>query len=62
MKKILLVLLVVVALGMIGEGLYSAVANLDMSQEAATSYTLTDAYPYGMPNLVIDPCTHCALY
>jgi hypothetical protein len=62
MKKIALVLMVVIALGMIGEGLYSAVANLDIAQEATTAYTMADAYPSGMPNLVIDPCTHCALY
>ena len=62
MKKIILVLMVVIALGMIGEGLYTALATFDIGQSATTAFTPADAYPCGMPNLVIDPCTDGAIF
>ena len=62
MKKIIMVLMVVIALGMIGEGLYTALAKLDVNQEATTAYTMADAYPYELPVFAIDPCTDCAMY
>jgi hypothetical protein len=62
MKKIILVLMVVIALGMIGEGLYTAIAELDTNMQTTTAFTPADAYPCGMPNLVIEPCTDGALF
>jgi hypothetical protein len=57
MKKIILVLMVVMALGMIGKGLYTAVATFDNTQTAAKGCTLADAYPCEMPATVMEPCT-----
>ena len=57
MKKMILVLMVVMTLGMIGAGLYTALATFDISQSATMAFTPADAYPCGMPNLVIEPCT-----
>jgi len=62
MKKIIMVLMVVIALGMIGEGLYTALATFDISQSATTSFSMADAYPYELPVFAIDPCIDCAMF
>ena len=62
MKKIIMVLMVLIALGMIGAGLYTALATFDINQSATTAFSLADAYPYELPVFAIDPCTYCAMY
>jgi cell division protein FtsL len=62
MKKMILVLMVVIALGMIGEGLYTAIAELDTNVQTTTAYTLADAYSYELPAFAIEPCTNCAMF
>jgi predicted transporter len=62
MKKIILVLMVVLTLGMVGKGIYTALAKLDTAQDVAMECTLADAYPCEMPVLTIDPCTDCAMF
>jgi len=57
MKKIILVLMVVITLGMIGKGMYTALAKLDAAQDVAIGYTVVDAYPCEMPATVMEPCT-----
>jgi hypothetical protein len=57
MKKMILVLMVVLALGMVGKGLYTALAKLDTAQDVAMGNTLADAYPCAMPATVMEPCT-----
>ena len=61
MKKIILVLMVVFALGMVGKGLYVALAKLDTNQDVALANTVVDAYPCEMPAIVMEPCTGYAL-
>lgn len=62
MKKIIVVLMVVMALGMAGEGLYTALAKIDINQEATAAYTMADAYPYELPVFAIDPRTDCTMF
>ena len=62
MKKIIMVLMVVIALGMIGEGLYTALATFDIGQSATTAFTPADANPYELPVFAIDPCTNYAMF
>ena len=62
MKKMILVLMAVIALGMIGEGLYTALATFDIGQSATTAFTPADAYPYELPVFAIDPCTNYAMF
>ncbi len=62
MKKMILVLMVVLTLGMVGKGIYIALAKLDTAQDVAMGYTLADAYLFEMPVLTIDPCTDCAMF
>ena len=62
MKKMILVLMVILTLGMVGKGLYTALAKLDTNQDVAMGYTLADAYPCEMPATVMDPCTAYRLF
>lgn len=62
MKKLVVILMVVITLGMIGEGLYNALAEFDTNMEAANWYTPVDAYPCELPDLTIDPCTDWAMF
>ena len=62
MKKIILVLMVVLTLGMVGKGLYTALAKFDTNQDVAMGYTLADAYPWEMPATVMEPCTAYMLF
>ena len=62
MKKMILVLMVVLALGMVGKGLYTALAKLDTNQDVAMGYALVDPYPCEMPATVVDPATGYALF
>jgi hypothetical protein len=62
MKKMILVLMVVLTLGMIGKGMYTALAKLDTNQDAAIGYTLVDAYPCEMPATVMEPYTAYVLF
>jgi len=62
MKKMMLVLIVVLTLGMVGKGLYTALATFDHNQTVATGCTLADAYPGEMPATVMEPCTAYILF
>jgi len=57
MKKTIVVLMVVLTLGMVGKGIYTALAKLDTNQNVAMGCTLADAYPCEMPAAVMEPCT-----
>jgi len=57
MKKMILVLMVVITLGMVGKGMYTALAKLDTAQDVAMGCTLADAYPCELPATVMEPCT-----
>jgi uncharacterized membrane protein YjgN (DUF898 family) len=62
MKKMILVLMVVLALGMVGKGIYTAWATFDNAKTLAMGCTLTDAYPCQMPATVMEPCTGYTLF
>ena len=62
MKKMILVLMVVLTLGMVGKGIYTALATLDTAQKAARGCTMADAYPCEMPATVMEPATGYALF
>ena len=54
MKKILTILTVLIALGMVGGGLYNTLANLDTVEELQ-EYAATNPFPYEMPDVVMYP-------
>ena len=62
MKKIIVVLMVVLTLGMVGKGIYTALATFDNTRTVAMRCTLADAYPCQMPAAVMVPCTAYMLF
>jgi hypothetical protein len=57
MKKIILVLMTILALGMVGKGIFTALATFDNTQTVVMGCTLADAYPCELPAVVMEPCT-----
>ena len=62
MKKTLTILMVLIALSMIGGGLYNTLANLDVVDEEANEYVSMNPFPYEMPDVVMDPATGYSLF
>jgi len=62
MKKTLIILTVLIALGMIGGGLYTTLANLDTVEEEVEEYALMNAFPYEMPDIVMYPAPGYLLF
>ena len=62
MKKTFTILMVLIALGMIGGGLYHTLANLGAVEEEVSEYASMNPFPYEMPDVVIDPATGYSLF
>ena len=62
MKKILTIMMVLIALGMIGGGLYNTLANLDAVEEEVSECASMNPFPYDMPDVVMDPPTGYSLF
>ena len=61
MKKTIIILIALLSLGMLGGGLYTTLANLNSAEPEMSDYTSMNAFPYEMPDLVIDPATGFSL-
>ena len=62
MKKILTILMVLIALGMIGGGLYNTLANLDTVEEDVSECAAMNPFSYEMPDVVMDPAVGHSLF
>ena len=62
MKKVFTILMVLIALGMIGGGLYTTLANLDTGEEEVGETAAIDPFPYEMPDVVMDPVVGYSLF
>ena len=62
MRKVFTIMMVLIALGMIGGGLYNTLAKLDAVEEEVSEYASMDPFPYEMPDVVMDPATGYSLF
>ena len=60
MQKTIIVLITLIALAM--GGLYSTFAQLGNVEAETTEHTSMNAFPYEMPNVVVDPMSGIPLY
>ena len=62
MKKTLTILMVLIALSMVGGGLYNTLANLDAVEEKAIEHASLNPFTYEMPDIVMDPAPGYSLF
>jgi hypothetical protein len=62
MRKKIMILITLLSLGILGGGLYTALANLDSVEPEMNEYAAMDLFPYEMPDVIMYPGTgYCLL-
>ena len=62
MKKILFILLTLIALGLVGGSLYYVLAQIDTAETVTMEIADSNPFPYAMPDVVMNPLPGMPLY
>ena len=62
MRKVLVILMVSIILGMLGGSLYTTLAKLDTVGEEVNEYASLNPFPYEMPDVVMPPMPGCFMF